>query len=251
MDDRGAGRVRDGAGELVAQVLDAGQVAAAGGVELGAPPLDLAGEEPFRAAEVLQADGGGVDRVQVGEHVDEPFGQCGGHGGGDPRALGAFAQGGAGHLLHEVERRADHGGVLDEQFRAGHRHGCGGERGDDAELAGHVVRGGEDVAQRRAAQHPGPGAVADAVGQVRAAAAEQLAGQRACAQVRGQCPQVEAGKVGHRVTPRVARSQRVPSAVVWRKAYMPTARAASTLTGASSKNTARPAGTPIRSRVWR
>src|SRR5690606_19619747 len=70
--DGGCPRLRHGVGEAGTQLVDAGQVAAAGGVELFAPAADLAFEETVRAAEVGESDGRGVHRVQGGEGVDQP-----------------------------------------------------------------------------------------------------------------------------------------------------------------------------------
>src|SRR5205823_7658834 len=60
----------------------------------------------------------------------------------------------AGDAFHEVEGRADHGGVLAEQQRTGRPNGRVAERGEDAELARHVVRGGEERSSWGPAEDP-------------------------------------------------------------------------------------------------
>ena len=84
----------------------------------------------------------------------------------------------AGDVRHHIERRADHVGVGAERERFGHGHGCRSERVDDAVLASHVVRSGEDAVQRRAAQHElAAVGVGHAGGDVRLAAHDHLGGE--------------------------------------------------------------------------
>ena len=80
-------------------------------------------------------------------------------------------------VLHDVERRAHHGRVLAQRHHRRDRHRGGGQRGHDAVLAGHVVGGGEHVAERRPPDHPVVDAVGDPVGQVGLAAGDQLRAQ--------------------------------------------------------------------------
>ncbi len=57
-------------------------------------------------------------------------------------------------VVHDVEPRPDHGVVGAEQVGARHGHvGVLAERTDDAELAIHGVRGGQQLARRLAPQH--------------------------------------------------------------------------------------------------
>jgi hypothetical protein len=76
--------------------------------------------------------------------------------------------------LHHVEGRAIHIVVLAEGVRPRDGYVGADERGDDPVLARHVVRGGEDVTERRAPKHPFVLAVGDAVREVRATAGDQL-----------------------------------------------------------------------------
>ena len=80
---------------------------------------------------------------------------------------------------HDVERRAVDRLVVAQADDRRHGHVGRRQRRDDAVLAAHVVGGGQHLAERRAAQHPGvPCGVGDPVGEVRAAAGDQLEGQR-------------------------------------------------------------------------
>ena len=92
--------------------------------------------------------------------------------------LGGRAQDDAVDLLHHVEGSVVHGVVGAERERARHGHVGAGERGEHGVLACHVVRGREHVAERRPAQHPLVGPVADRVREVRAAARDQRRVQR-------------------------------------------------------------------------
>ena len=58
-------------------------------------------------------------------------------------------------LLHDVERRAEHRpSSAHSSVGRRHRHGGVAQRDDHPVLAGHVVRGGQHVAQRRPAHDP-------------------------------------------------------------------------------------------------
>jgi hypothetical protein len=109
--------------------------------------------------------------VQRGEHVDERFADRGAL----LRRLGVagrqrVAADVAEHAFHHVEGRSE----LVTQVK-GPRHGDGGpvEGGEHAVLAGHVVRGRQDVAERRPAQDDLTRVAGDPVGQVRLAAGDQ------------------------------------------------------------------------------
>ena len=119
------------------------------------------------------------------------------------RGLGRAPQHRTLDVLHHVERRAHDGGVLAQRHHRGDRHGGGGQRGHDAVLAGHVVGGGEDVAQRRTADHPVVDVVGDPVGQVGLAAGDQLRVQLAGRAVGG----VGAPRRGSAGTPRARRGR--------------------------------------------
>ncbi|TWH69118.1 hypothetical protein JD77_04120 [Micromonospora olivasterospora] len=179
-----------GGGERVAQLVDARQRAAAGLVELRGPAADLPAEEAVGAAEVGQPDRRGVDRVQGGERVHHGQGQLAALPGGQRVGLRPAAEHLAGHPLHEVERGADHVGVGAVQQRRGHRHGGGGQGRDDPVLPGHVVRGGQHVPERGAAQHHLVIAGAQQVRQVRLASGDQPGPQRRGGQLRAAPGQV-------------------------------------------------------------
>ena len=57
--------------ELVVQLVDDRQLPGLGRVPLRVPPLELARDVPLFARDVADADVVGVDRMHVGEHVDE------------------------------------------------------------------------------------------------------------------------------------------------------------------------------------
>ena len=76
-------------------------------------------------------------------------------------------------MLHHVERRTRHARVVADRERARHPRPGGGEAGQDAVLAVHVVRRREDLAERRPAEHDRvTGGIVEAVGQVRLALAD-------------------------------------------------------------------------------
>ncbi len=77
-------------------------------------------------------------------------------------------------VLHQVERRADHVGVLADRDRSRHPHRCLGadQQVQDAVLAHHVVRGRQQRTGRRASQHPVLVAGPDGVRQVAVALAD-------------------------------------------------------------------------------
>ena len=137
-----------------AQLVDAGQVAAAGARPAACPAAHLAGEVALGAAEVGQPDRGGSTRCSAARVSTKRMPEA-------PAALGAERGGLRGGAetspstqLHQVERRAEHVGVGAQQQRARHRHGGRCQRADHPVLAGHVVGGRQHVPQRRPAQHP-------------------------------------------------------------------------------------------------
>jgi hypothetical protein len=112
--------------------------------------------------------------VQRGEHVDEPLAH-------EP-ALGLGLRVPLGEDLphdvpldevHHVERLAKHGRVLAEVPHPRHRHVGAAQRGHDAVLAAHVVRGRQDVAQRRTTQHDRAAGGVDAVREVALATGDE------------------------------------------------------------------------------
>jgi hypothetical protein len=136
------------------------------------------GDIPSGPARVPGGDGLDVDAVDRGEHVGQPFGQVRVLLSGQRRGVLPRPEHHPGHVLHQVERRADHAGVGAERHRPGHRHIGAGQRRQHPEFARHVVRGGQHVAERRPAQHeqPLPGGSRDRqpVGEVRPAARDEL-----------------------------------------------------------------------------
>ena len=126
-----------------------------GGAILLRPALDLARHIIFAAAVVGQADRRRIERVQPRDG--------GVHGVVDGRALGRI---GRRHLRlpehaaldmgHDEERRADDAVVGAIEHRLGDREALGGKRADDAVLAVHGVRGGQQLARRFSPQHVAP-----------------------------------------------------------------------------------------------
>ena len=109
---------------------------------------------------------------------------------GERRGLGGGPVDGAVDLLHQVERSAQRLRVRAQQQRHRHRHGGAGQGGEHPVLAGHVVSGGEHMPERRAAQHPLQVTIRDQVGEVGAAARQQLSGQRPARQIRAPVGQI-------------------------------------------------------------
>ena len=135
------------------QVVVPGDLPGLGQLPLPLPAAQLAGEVAGATAETAEADRPDVHAVDGGEHVGQPFGKVGGllfgqHGGVLPRP-----EHHPGHVLHQVERRADDLGVVTERYRPGGGHRGAGQRGQDAELPRHVVRGGQHMTERRPTEH--------------------------------------------------------------------------------------------------
>ena len=153
-------------------------------VPLPLPPRQLPRHVPLGLAEPVQPGRAHVEPVDGGEHGREVLAELPGLGRAQQPCVLAGAEDDSVHPLHQVERRPDDLGVRADRDRAGHRHGGAVQRGQDAVLPGHVVRGGQHVTERRPAQHQarhrgtGPrvtgGAELQPVGQVRPPAGDQL-----------------------------------------------------------------------------
>ena len=131
----------------------------------------LALEVARRLAEALQAGVAPVDGVDLDQRVDELLADApavleaverGGHRARDDVALDA---------LHDVERRADDGGVVAHREHGGHARAAGEAR-QHARLAQDVVRAGRQRAARRAAQHDVGAVAAQRIGHVGVAVAD-------------------------------------------------------------------------------
>ena len=116
----------------------------------------------------------GVDRVKVRQNVDERL--------ADPAAIlrclrvsgrKGVAADVTDDALHQVKRRAQRAVGVTEVKGPRHRHRRIGERGHHAILAAHVVRGRQDVAERRATQDHLAGVAGDAIGQIGLPARDQ------------------------------------------------------------------------------
>ena len=165
----------------------------------------LPGEEIAGAAEVVEADGVPVHRMEFGHG----FGHRGVHGaavGGGNAGQVVAGEDAALEAVHDVERGADDGGVVFVEQAVGDRNLGGGEGAHDAEFAVDGVGAGEEVARGLFAQNEGARVVAGEEGGVGLAAGNALQPQGA-----GQCGQagfqicveagnVEAGRIGHVVS---------------------------------------------------
>ena len=126
-----------------------------------------------------QADRVGVDGVDLGERGCQRHPGRSAHLDGDRGGDGLVADHEAVDERHDVERRAVDRVVRGEADDRRDGHVGGGERRDDAELPAHVVRGGQHVPGRRAAQHPRPvGRIRHAEGEVGAPPGDELERQR-------------------------------------------------------------------------
>ena len=173
-------------------------------------------------AEVGEPDRVVVDRVDRDQHVDELLGAAARVVVRQRGDVGAGAQDAPVDELHDVEGRVVDRDVVAEPERLRDRHRGRCERGEHLVLAGHVVRGRQHVPERRAAQHPLVCAVADRVGEVRAAARDERRGELAAGRAvdvrgepRAQAFEVDAGRrVGHgrEVTEPTSRRARVAGA---------------------------------------
>ena len=182
MHDRRLGLVGQVRGQPVADPVVVGQLAGLptgcgdGGLDalpLPGPPAQLPGQVAARPAEAglderLDVDpvhlgerGGQVEAERVPARLVEPAGQ-------------GVAHDDALDVLHQVERRADHVGVLADRDRSRHPHRRLGadQQVEHAVLADDVVRGRQQRTGRRAPQHPVLGRRLDDVRQVAVALAE-------------------------------------------------------------------------------
>jgi hypothetical protein len=177
--DRHTALLRDARPERGGDLVDRRQLAGLRVLPLRRPALHLALDVALALREVAESDRVDVDRVQVGQHVDEVLG-------GGPAQLDGQLGGLLGtveHLAldeaHHVERRAVDGLVGAQPERRGHGHAGAADRGDHAVLAGHVVGGGEHVAERRPTQHEaGAVGAGDHEREVRASARDQVEPER-------------------------------------------------------------------------
>jgi hypothetical protein len=143
----------DRSGEPGCNLVDGGQLTSLGTLPLRAPPLHLTFDVPVTPRQVAQTDLVDIDRVQVGQHVDEVLA---GRPAQRRRQQLGFVRSVEHHPVHErhhVERGTVHVRVLAERKRAGHRHSGSADRRDDAVLAGHIVGRGQHVAERRPPHH--------------------------------------------------------------------------------------------------
>ena len=166
--------------QAAVDLVEGGQGAGPGLVELALPAGQLAFQVAVVAAELAEADLVGVDPVEGDQGVHQRVGrpgprrlvQAGGHG-------GLVAGDDAVDVGHHVEGGAGDGRVLAEAEGGRHRHRGAGQGGDDPVLAAHVVGRGQHPVQGRAAQHPArPGRVGDPVGEVGTAPGDLADGQR-------------------------------------------------------------------------
>ncbi len=130
------------------QLLDAGQLPVAGGVQLLAPAPELAVQETLGATEVREAHLGGVHRVQLDQGVDQFEDRAPGALRAERDELACRAVRGALDELHDVERGSEHLVVLAEEEGSRYRHVRRVQGADHPVLALHVVRGGQHMAER-------------------------------------------------------------------------------------------------------
>ena len=114
-----------------------------------------------------------------GQHVSEFLGQLTGLVRADLLPVRLSAQHQPGHVRHDVERGADHLQVSALPGHRGDRDGGAAKRAEHLVFPAHVVRGGQHVAERGAAQHQqrrvraGRGPAVHQVGQVGPATRDQ------------------------------------------------------------------------------
>ena len=129
--DRPARRVGQRRRQPVAQLVDAGQLAAARALQLLAPAAHLPLEEALRPAEVGQPDRRRVDRVQRRRARRSARRQLAAPARRRAAPVcAAVRQTVAVDLLHHVERRADHLASRTAASVPRHRHGGRRQRGD-------------------------------------------------------------------------------------------------------------------------
>ena len=174
MDDRPGTLAWQAPAQLHQHAVELGFLVDLGGLPLLRPAPQLALHVPGRAPELGQPDGRRVERMQLGQHVDERLAD------GAPllRTLGVaggqrVAADVPDHALHHVERGAERTVRGADVEGARDRHARSLERAQHALLAHHVVGRREDVPERRAAQHDFAGIRAHAVREVGLAAGDQ------------------------------------------------------------------------------
>ena len=177
-DGRGA-LLGNAGGQGVVDLVDHREVACPRLLPLAVPPLELALDVALAPAEIAQPDGVGVDGVDARQHVRDLV-PCSGAGVHIERpGRRRIPRHQPVDEAHHVEGSAVDRLVLAQADDGRHGHVGRRQRRDDAVLAAHVVGGGQDLPERRAAQHPGvAGGVVDPVGEVGAPARDQLEGQR-------------------------------------------------------------------------
>ena len=184
MHDRDALLGGDRAGELVADLFDEVVVVDALDahlLELGPPAAQLALDVAVVAREVAEARRVDVDVVQLGEGRGQVVADLAARRDVEGRlGLGPVAQDGALDELHDVEGPLVHELVGAEPERTRHRDAQRVERAEMMVYSRTMSWAvGQHVAHRRAAQRVGvPGRVADAEGQVRASAGDEVEGER-------------------------------------------------------------------------
>lgn len=143
-------------------------------IPLRAPPPHLSLQIPAGLAEVGQADGVGIDIVEVDEHPDQRVHAAADDGVAERLELGAAAHHLAGNEFDDLERGAQHRIVFAQPDRARHRNRRVLQRSDHPVLAGHVVGRRRQPVQRRSAHQPAGRVVVDAERQVGAATGNEL-----------------------------------------------------------------------------
>ena len=173
--DRRRALVGNELGQPLVHRVDQGDVARLRLLELRVPTAKLPVDVAVATGEVAEPHRVDVDRVDVGQHVDQRLAR------GPPLQR---PERGASRLdvahdraldeAHHVERLVVDRLVVAVADRGGHRHGRRPERRDDPELTAHVVGGGQDLSERRPPEHPRvAGLVADPEGQVGPAPRDQ------------------------------------------------------------------------------
>ncbi len=155
MDERRRALLGDAGGEALVDAVDGLQLARLRLLPLALPAAQLAGDVVLLAAEVAEADGVGIDGVDLGQGVGDALADR------PPVAfvredlgLGQPAQDRALDELHRVEGGAGDALVLAEADHRRHRHLGRHQRGDDPVLASHVVGGAEASCRAAAAAAP-------------------------------------------------------------------------------------------------
>ena len=180
VDQRVAGLDRQRGGQAPRQFVQLRQLALLRSRQLIDEAPHLPSEEAFGFAEVRKSDLGGVDGVESHQRVNQFLPDAAALLLAERRCDRCRIRGyHAVHERHDVERRIVDADVLAQRDGVRDGHVGGLKRRDHAKFAFHVMRRGEDVRQRRAAQHPGQAVGFEAVGEVRPAVADDLGRERA------------------------------------------------------------------------